>query len=325
MAVGHRLTLAAFLMLASAEARAQLAGDISTGQYGLTAGTAPSIGLNLSLGVQEVLATSVSGPGGTVVQSSGSLNTFFVPVVSLWWVSPWTLLGGNFGMQLSMMGSSVRTDYPRLDSSSATFGFGDLWLEPFGLSWHVPVADVVAGFALYLPTGRYSPGASTNTGLGQWGYEFSAGTTLWFDSGHHVNFATMAVFDLYSPKAGAVGLDGTQLHTGDVLSLQGAIGYQFLDGALNIGIPYSFLWKVTEDTLPPGIFPEEILTRLAAAKAWSGAIGLEVDYFWSASDGVVLRWVQVLGGINTALGPSFFLTYSHQFTFGNTQPSGSTQ
>jgi len=316
--------LAAVLMVAPIEASAQLAGDLSTGQYGLTAGTAPGVGLNLSVAVQDILATRVTGPDGGVVLS-GSLNTFFIPVVSLWWVSPWTVLGGNFGMQVSMMGSSERTEFPRLDSSQETFGFGDTWIQPVGLSWHFAVVDALAGLALYVPTGKYSPGGSNNTGLGQWGYEFSAGATLWFDSGHHFNFATMAVYDLYSPKSGTVGPSGTQLHTGDVFSMQGALGYQFLDGTLNIGVPYSLIWKVTEDTLPPGIFPQSVFDRLAAAKAWSAAVGAEVDYNWSASDGLVFRWLQVLGGVNTTLGPSFLLSYSHQFSFGGIQASSSTQ
>jgi hypothetical protein len=35
----------------------------------------------------------------------------------------------------------------------------------------------------------------------------------------------------------------------------GGTGYQLLDGGLNLGIPYFLQWKVTEDTLPPGICP----------------------------------------------------------------------
>ena len=316
--IGRCFCLGALGVLVPGQALGQLAGDLSLGEYGLTAGTAPPVGLSLSVAAQEYFTNTLVGPQGVVLPTSGSLNTLAVPILSLWWVSPWTLLGGNFGVQLSLQGTSSRSDYPRLGSSEHGYGFGDTWIQPAGLSWHTTYVDALAGLALYIPTGRYQPGGDNNTGQGQWGFEFSGGATVWFDAGHHFNFAALALYDVYSPKSGTVGLNNTQLQTGNTFSLQGAFGYQFLDGALNIGIPYSFQWKVTQDTLPPGVLPAQILSSLAAAKAWNAALGLEVDYSWGTSDGVVLRWLQGFGGTNTTNGASIFFVYSHQFTFDGT-------
>ena len=137
---------------------------------------------------------------------------------------------------------------------------------------------------------------------------------MWIDAGHHWNFAGLAFYDLYSPRRGTVGPSRTQLQTGDIFSLEGGLGYQFLDGNLNIGIPYSLQWKVTEDTLPAGIGP--ILPGIAAAKSRSYGVGAEVDYNWTNNDGVTLRWMEGFAGRNTANGSAFVVLYNHQFNFG---------
>jgi len=303
--------IALVVVLASGPARAQLSGDLVPGTYGLTAGTAPDVGLNVSLSVQEYYTTVLVGPGGSAVHSPDTYNALVIPALSLWWVSPWKLLGGNFGAQLSLQGTSSVTEYPRIDSRQHGYGFGDMWIQPVGLSWHTTYADVLTGFALYLPTGRYQPDGTDNTGQGQWGYELSAGATVWLDAGHHFNFAAIVLYDIYSPKQGTDG----QLRTGSILTVQGAVGYQLLGGALNVGIPYSFQFKITEDTLPQGFFPPDVLARLDAAKSWSAAVGLEVDYTWSAADGIQLRWLQGFAGTNTTNGTSLLFFYSHQFSF----------
>ena len=42
--------------------------------------------------------------------------------------------------------------------------------------------DAVAAFNMFIPTGRYTDGASDNTGLGMWGFEPMVGTTVFFDA-----------------------------------------------------------------------------------------------------------------------------------------------
>ncbi len=296
-------------------ARAQLAGDLLRGQYGLAAGTQAPEGIVLTGFAYYYHATNLVGPDGNTVQgTTGSLN-LLVPGVNVWYVSPLELLGATYGAVLSMWATSSRPDFPRLDVSQGSFGFGDMYLKPVELGWHTAYVDVITGFALWIPTGSYTPGGTSNSGLGQWGYEFSLGATLWFDKGHHLNLSTQAFYDIYSPKRNAtVGPSDTRLQTGNILTLMGGLGYQFLGGGLNVGIPYFVQWKVTEDTLPPGIGP--VLPGIQAAKDWSVGVGAEADFFWSATDGVTARFLQGFSGANTTNGSSFFLFYNHVFAFG---------
>jgi hypothetical protein len=311
------LAVSTALFAAAFPARAQLAGNLVKGQYGLAAGTQVLEGLVLTGFVYDAYSTQLVGPDGKVVQgTTGSLNLLAVPGVNLWYVSPLKILGANYGAVLSFWGSGSRAEVPRLGSEQSTYGFGDMYLKPVELGWHTTYVDVITGFALWIPTGRYALGANNNTGTGQWGYEFSLGATVWLDKDHHFNISTQALYDIYSPKNGdPIGPSNTRVQTGNILNLQGGIGYQFLDGAMNVGIPYFVQWKVTEDTLPSGIGP--ILPGLSAAKAWDMGLGIEANFFWSASDGVTFRFVQSFAGSNTTNGSVFFFAYNHIFHFAD--------
>jgi hypothetical protein len=309
----RRIVTVAALVVATS-ARAQLAGDLLLGQYGLAAGTQAPEGLVLTGFLYGYHSTTVVGPNGnTVPGSTGSLG-IFVPGVSVWYVSPLKVFGGSYGAQLSIWGTSSRNDFPRLNVDNSSFGFGDMYLKPLELGWHTTYVDVITGFALWIPTGSYTPGGNSNSGQGQWGYEFSLGATVWFDKGHHLNLSTQAFYDIYSPKSGTIGPSNTQLQTGNIFTLMGGLGYQFLGGGLNVGIPYSIQWKVTEDTLPPGIGP--VLPGIQAAKDWRVGLGAEVDLFWNASNGITARFLQGFAGANTTNGQSYFLYYNHIFSFG---------
>ncbi len=71
---------------------------------------------------------------------------------------------------------------------------------------------------------------------------------------------------------------------------------------------------MTEDTLPQGI--GIVLPGIQTAKDWSVGLGAEADLFWSATDGVTLRFLQTFAGANTSNGSTYFIFYNHIFYFG---------
>jgi hypothetical protein len=325
MAVSSKLFAAVVLVAVvslAAPARAQLAGDIVKGQYGLASGTQPPVGLVLSPWAYDYYSSTIIGPDGHSLPTEGHLNSLAIPGLNLWWVSPWKILGAHYGAVLSLWGTMPWVDAPRFNTSSSTYGFGDMYFKPLELGWHTTYVDAIAGMAFYFPTGRYSPGANNNTGQGQWGFEPSVGATVWFDPKHHLNLATQFFYDIYTERRGTVPLTGTHLKTGDILTLQGGLGYQFMGGGFNVGVPYYVQWKVTDDTIPTGF--GLLLPGIAAAKDWSAGVGLEVDFNWNASNGVTLRWVQGFAGKNTTDGSTFFLSYNHVFPVGSTPPPRSS-
>jgi hypothetical protein len=301
-------------------ARAQLAGDIVKGQYGLAAGTQAPVGLTVSGWAYDYYSTTIKGPDGNALPVSGHLNMLAVPGANVWWVAPWKILGGHYGAVVSLWGTMPQVDSPRFGTSS-TYGFGDMYLQPLQLGWNTTYVDAIAGVGLYIPTGRYSPGANNNTGQGQWGVEPSAGFTVWSDPKHHFNLSTQVFYDFYSERRGTLPLTGTHLKTGNILTLMGGLGYQFMGGGFNVGVPYFVQWKVTDDTVPTGF--GLVLPAIVAAKDWSAGMGAQVDFNWNASNGVQLQWLQSLGGANTSDGSTFFLVYNHVFYVSGKPPPAS--
>jgi hypothetical protein len=131
-------------------------------------------------------------------------------------------------------------------------GAADMYLVPFQLGWHKARADIVTAFALFLPTGRYEAGASDNIGKGMWSYEFSGGTTLYFDEKRSLSAATSAFWEIHSKKRGTgdvvvgnVRLPGVTV--GQLLTLEGGVGKSFLEGAASVGLAYYAQFKLTHD------------------------------------------------------------------------------
>jgi hypothetical protein len=88
------------------------------------------------------------------------------------------ILGGDYAYQvLFPVGANNRIQGTEIDQNPGA-GITDSVISPIQLGWHFKQADAVAGYSLFVPTGRYEDGASNNTGFGMWGHEFNVGTTV---------------------------------------------------------------------------------------------------------------------------------------------------
>jgi hypothetical protein len=89
-------------------------------------------------------------------------------------------------------------------------GLTDSVIAPINLGWHFKRADAVAGYTMFVPTGRYSDGATDNTGFGMWGHEFSFGTTVYLNETKQYHAATLVSFDFQSERKTAKPRSGTR-------------------------------------------------------------------------------------------------------------------
>ena len=151
-------------------------------------------------------------------------------VLGGWYVTRAKLFGGNYGFMVYPAFSNTTVQAPILDLTSTTgTGFSDLYIQPINLGWHTDRADILAGLAVTAPTGRFSPGADDNIGMGMWSYEVSGGATLYFDQAKTFSFATMAYFEFHSEK------EGSDQKVGNILTLEGGLGKAFYGGGLTVG------------------------------------------------------------------------------------------
>ena len=101
-----------------------------------------------------------------------------------------------------------------------------------------------------MPNGRYTAGASNNTGLGQWGNELLVGTTVYLNQAKQFHAATVASFDFQSKK------EDSETKVGNTMYLEGGVGADFLKGGLTVGLDYYASFKLTDDQFDgtiPGI------------------------------------------------------------------------
>lgn len=72
------------------------------------------------------------------------------------------------------------------------------WDAPRQLGWQKKRFDALVGYGLFIPTGKFTAGASNNHGLGMWSHELSAGTTVYLDKKKQWHAATNAYYNIQS-------------------------------------------------------------------------------------------------------------------------------
>ena len=176
------------------------------------------------------------------------------------------LFGGLYGFQvLFPVWINNRIQGTEIDSNPGG-GLTDSALVPISLGWNSKRADAVAMYTIYLPTGRYTDGASDNTGLGMWGQELAFGTTVYLNEARKYHAATVASFNSQSKK------ENSETKVGNAMNLEGGVGADFLSGGLTVGLVYYASFKLTADHI------ENFPLNIAPAKSKVLALGPEVSF-----------------------------------------------
>ncbi len=134
---------------------------------------------------------------------------------------------------------NVSTQEP--EASLDRFGLGDLFLQPLELGWRTARADIVAGYAIYLPTGRVEPGGTDGVGNGYWTQEPSLGGTLFLDDRRGWNISALASLDINGR------MRRVDITRGTTLQVQGGVGTTLLR-IVDVGVVASGLWQLTDDS-----------------------------------------------------------------------------
>ncbi len=175
------------------------------------------------------------------------------------------IFGANYGFQVLLpVWANNRLQGPEIDANPGN-GLTDGVIQPVSLGWHFSRADAVAGYTLFVPTGRFESGATDNTGLGMWGQELSLGTTVYLNAAKQYHAATLASLTFQSKK------EDTETHVGTALNFEGGVGGDFLSGGLTAGLAYYASFKLAEDEI------EGVPAILVRGKNTVFALGPEVS------------------------------------------------
>lgn len=235
------MLLAGSLSLWPSDVAAQLYGFNIRGDQGGKSGTQAPTGIYVGAPLSWYTTDTLKNREGERVEAKGDFTLFLGgPLVNV--VTPKKLFGAHYGFMAVLPIGNARVELPRFEDDPEA-GISDMYLQPLNLGWHTPRADVLAGYGLFIPTGRYEAGATDNTGLGMWGHEVFAGTTVFLDSARAWHASTLGAVELHTEKR------DSEARVGDMLTLEGGLGRDLLKGAASVGLSYFAQWKLTEDTL----------------------------------------------------------------------------
>jgi hypothetical protein len=248
------VALLGFLWTA-ASSQAQYHGDDIPGFLGLQSGTQAPPGLYIGNAVWVYPTDTIKDNNGNNVNPQHRLHlTSTADFILVDLVTNYKLFGAEVGFQAGIPFIKNRIQLNSLDVSTS-FAFTDMLVSPILLGWHRKRTDFNAGYNLYLPTGRYSATGSNNSGLGQYGNEFFAGTTVYLDQKKLWSAAGTFALEFHTDKK------GTNINVGDMATIQGGVGrtfYRKVSGPIpeifNVGLDYYAQFKVTGDSgsdIPP--------------------------------------------------------------------------
>jgi hypothetical protein len=242
----NRCFCVAALLFFAVATEAQYKGSHIPGFIGLESGSQAPPGLYIGDLVYVYPTDTIKTDSGRNITLPGSLtSTADALLVNL--VTSYKLLGADLGASIGFPFMKNRIQLNSL-SVKTSFAYTDTFAG-MTLGWKLKRADVTAGYNLYMPTGKFEPNASDNTGLGLWANEFTLGSTVYLDEKKTWNAAANFGFEFNSDKR------HTNIHVGDLGTVEGGLGktfYKKLSGpiplVMNLGVVGYTQFKITGDS-----------------------------------------------------------------------------
>jgi hypothetical protein len=244
-------------LIHSRVADAQQLGHKLLGSAGADAGTQPPPGVYIAVRVLGYGADKIRNRDGDIVPIDG-LNIDALGVS----------LGAAYTIKLThapYLTFAIALPYASIDINSANpaaslngFGFADIFLQPLKAGWRQPRFDVVTGYMIYAPTGRYEP-RSPGPGRGYWTHQFSAGGAIYSDTTRSSVASALASLELNSEK------ERIDVRRGNLFQIQGGVAVA-VSKTVRVGAAGFTLWQVSHDLgrdIPPPLRNE-----------WTRAFGL---------------------------------------------------
>jgi len=287
---------------------AQLKGHYVPGFTGLQNGSQGPPAVTIVLPIFFYTTDTLKNDEGDTLGAHPRINSSFIGPGVLW-VTNAKLLGGNLGGQiLPVAFMKARIEGPSLDVPGS-FNFSDIYVQPLQLGWERPRADFVAGWGVFMPTGKWELGGDENGGLGMWSNDFQAGTTVRLDNRRAWTASVLGTYEIHSKKK------DVDLKAGDILTFEGGLGRSFyakVDGTplpriTSVGVVYYSQAKVTSDTA-------SVLTPLIEGKKdHVFGIGVEASVFLPKSKFLLgVRAVPEFGAVNRTQGLTLMVTLGYQ-------------
>ena len=209
--------LAVVLLLAStnpcnAQALPPLRGVYSPGYSATNSGVLPEPGFTYSNTFMDYSFDQLTCTNCGALSSKFDAAVF-VDANLFVWVSKAKILGANYGVAALLPISNSALSLAGLGPIAGGGGLADSFYQPVTLGWHLKRADITAAYAFFAPTGRFTAGASNNTGSGHWTNAPTAGETFYLTKNKATAFSAYQLYEFHTTQ------QGTNIHPGQTFDL----------------------------------------------------------------------------------------------------------
>ena len=235
------------LVLAAPTARAQQLGYKLLGSAGIDAGTLSPPGVYLIDQTLRYGANRLRGRDGNIVPIDGlDIDALGTALGVAYTLRTSHAQYFSFAIAVPVAKVDISSDSPA--ASLTGYGFGDLFVQPLKLGWREGRFDVVSGYNIYVPTGKFEPRGG-GVGRGYWTHQFSLGGALYFDSTRASRMSALASYDRNTRSR------NIQLHRGNMFQIQGGAGVGVAK-VVTVGVASYALWQMNRDRgadIPPAL------------------------------------------------------------------------
>jgi hypothetical protein len=191
-----------------------------------------------------------SASGAIVAQNNAAV---FVDINAFEWVAKKKILGASYAMAALLPFSNSSISSPTLGAIAGGGGFADSFYQPLTLGWHFKRADIQVAYGFFAPTGRFTAGATNNTGSGHWTNSPTAGETFYLTENKRTSVSAYQLYEFHTTQ------QGTNIHPGQAFNLDYSL-MQILPlqkellTLLQFGLVGYGQWQTSND-VGPGVDP----------------------------------------------------------------------
>ena len=222
----------------------------------MSAQSVPIVGGHYPAGVEGIKGASLPPPGvyfrdynigyfaGHFEDGPPDFNiSAYINAPRLIWITPYKILGADYGMDLIIPFGYMNWEFAGGAVKDHYFGLGDIQIEPLLLSWHFKQFDLAAGYAVWAPSGDYSPARPDLLAKGFWSHMLTLGGTWYIDPEKTWAVSLLNRYEFAHEQ--------TQTHTdpGQVYTLEWGIS-KSLSKTVDVGLIGYYQQQTTKDSGP---------------------------------------------------------------------------
>lgn len=165
----------------------------------------------------------------------------YINAPRLIWMTDLEIAGANYGMDVIV--PFAYTGWKVMGQSDDYFGLGDIQIEPVLLSWHFQQLDLAAGYAVWAPTGEYSPNRPDIVSKGFWSHMLTLGGTWYPDEQKTWAISLLNRYEFCHEQ------EETHTDPGQVYTLEWGFS-KALSKTVDLGVIGYYQQQVTKDSGP---------------------------------------------------------------------------